>query len=738
MAGRSRESRWFVVTGGTVFTPMGNKYQKVCVFTAAESALDDRIRMGLIRVYGSDPFAEAGGENGSSTEQVPWWALGAPLKNLDDSCALSCLERHLRRRRNLVSTTSLTVPNENNNSSGLLGSNDSLLLVYETNPVLKFENQQDPLSKESFITYLEAWSEIVYVGYEVNTESIDLSSRSIAKQRPSVAAAAPRNEVSNSQPTPMPGVNGVARGARPSTRHPFKEQQAAQTVKKENPGQAAEVISLPSTEVIEAHEYYEEEINGPLARSENTGGGGGRDRDADGIAFESSYPRRSARIFILDSIPRKKQPAPQMLEIKKKKIKGPRHPPPPPAAGVKSTIRNDHTAGPSKPALEARQSKFFRTRPIPKKPVTVICGDAEGLWNPKNPLVITVTKIGAGDGCPEAIAAAAEFNENKKRSLVVPGHQFEKIGGRAHLKNWKQSVRVVPDPNCPDKTIRISLFALEIGFPFEKRLRGPTGPPFNGTGCDGVMLRTLKEVEECRMSLIKETLQKAGYSTHMAEKRLNSKRTFRGGHRPGHPGMFDWRLLLPGGIWVRSREGISRHPKTADMDENDVIFSEDEEGKGNPTRVKCRRTKHCICVQGHAGRCFAYHNFIKRLGINEEKKPSTANKRKKGRKDAADIDSQNEEDVYYSWEGVVDRQRGDRQERWLKRQGVWVTNSGGSGGGGGGEVRNNEEPDSGEDSSLWGESSEGYGGPLGFTSTEEEEYWIEGQEEPMLEDCDRP
>jgi len=219
----------------------------------------------------------------------------------------------------------------------------------------------------------------------------------------------------------------------------------------------------------------------------------------------------------------------------------------------------------------------------------------------------------------------------------------------------------------------------------------------------------------------------------MAEKRLNSKRTFQGRHRPGYPGMFDWRLLLPGGVWVRSRDGIIRHPKTADMDENDVIFTDDEEGKGENNRIKCRRGKHCIRVQGHAGQCNRQYDFIKKRRLSKEEKQSTMNKRKKNtQEDAAateDSHGQNEKYLNYSWEKMVDQQKGARQERWSKRQGLWVTN---------GEASDNERSDSGEDSSLVVEGSEGgYGGPLGFTSTEEEDYWGEGQEEPILEDCDR-
>jgi len=430
MARRSEDSRWFVVCGGVIFSPLGKKHQKVSVFTASESALDDRIRIGLYQIYGSDPFAEAGDDNSSSTEQLPMWALGAPLENLDDSTALSCLERHLRRRRNLISTTSLPEISRYSNNGGALQFKDSLLLTYETDPLLKFEDQQDPLSKESFITYLEAWTEIVYIASGVIPDYEDLSSRIIA-QRPSAAAAAaaaagPRNGVPAS--TPPPGIP-AAWAAGPSTRPPFGEQQAAPTVETEDSGQqSTEVISLLSTEVIEADEYYEEEISGPV--------GGG----ADDIAFDRSHPRRSNRIFVLESIPKKKAPAPPILEIKKKKKKKrkePRQLAPTPAARVNATNNNDNEAGPSKFPLDMRQSRAFQTRPMPKKPVPVICGDAEGMWNPQNPLVVSVTKVGHGNGSPEALAAVAELNKKKKRSLVVSANQFEKIGGRATSKSWK-------------------------------------------------------------------------------------------------------------------------------------------------------------------------------------------------------------------------------------------------------------------------------------------------------------
>jgi hypothetical protein len=388
MAGRSGDSRWFVVTGGTVFTPLGKKYRKVSVFTANESELDNRIRLGLLQVYGSDPFAEVDDEDGSS--HLPWWALGAPLKNLgkvlDDSTALSCLERHLQRRHNLVPTTSLI---ENSNSSaGSLASKDSLLLIYQTNPLLTFENQQDPLTKDSFLTYLEAWSEIVYAGYEVDIDPIDLSSRSVATQRPSAIIKVP---TSQQEPRPRPGS-----------------------------GQSTEAISLPATEIIEAREYCEEEICGPGA--DNPKNPNHADGDEDGITFDRSHPRRSTRIFVLESIPKKKEePGPPALEIKKKKKKK----------------EEKEKKKSSEPSLEVRQSNVFRTRPMPKKPVTVICGDAEGMWSPHNPLVITITKVGNGNGCPEAIAAAAEFSKKKKRNLVVTGNQFEKIGGKGPCKNWK-------------------------------------------------------------------------------------------------------------------------------------------------------------------------------------------------------------------------------------------------------------------------------------------------------------
>ena len=233
--------------------------------------------------------------------------------------------------------------------------------------------------------------------------------------------------------------------------------------------------------------------------------------------------------------------------------------------------------------------------------------------------------------------------------------------------------------------------------------------------------------------MIKDTLEKAGYSWYMAEKRVNSKRTFRGNHRPGHPGVFDWKLLLPGGVWVRSLDGIFRHPKTGGMDENDVLFSDDEEegGKGGTTRVKCHCTKHCIFVPGHAGKCTVHYNFKKRQGVYKEKKTSSMNKRKKNTDDAAGNDEshdQNLNHLYYSWENMVGRQKGDRKDRWLKRQGLRLTNSDG-------EVNINDEEE--PDTSLGNETSEGYGGLLGFTSTEEEDYWEEGQGEPMLEDCDK-
>jgi hypothetical protein len=75
------------------------------------------------------------------------------------------------------------------------------------------------------------------------------------------------------------------------------------------------------------------------------------------------------------------------------------------------------------------------------------------------------------------------------------------------------------------------------------------------------------------------TIAQFALESNMTEKKLSSKRTFHGTHRSEHPGMYDWHLLLPTGKWVRSLPGIINNPKTPEMDEDDVIFS-DEEGAG--------------------------------------------------------------------------------------------------------------------------------------------------------------
>ena len=102
----------------------------------------------------------------------------------------------------------------------------------------------------------------------------------------------------------------------------------------------------------------------------------------------------------------------------------------------------------------------------------------------------------------------------------------------------------VPVDNDPEKSISIAQFALEIGIPFENKPRNAGGSSLR-TRLDGngnYVPRTLEEIEETKLLSIKETLIKAGYSAGMAEKRLNSRRTFRGGHRPGQVGSYDWNL----------------------------------------------------------------------------------------------------------------------------------------------------------------------------------------------------
>jgi hypothetical protein len=420
MAARSGDSRWLLVIGGTVFSPLGKVYRKVCVFIADEDIIDESLRNGLRQIHGSDALAETCGAESSSTEQLPWWAVGAPLHNLDDATALGCLERHLQKGRNLLCT------NTNKNE----------ILVYETDPAVKFENQQNPLSKESFNKYLEAWSEIIFCLRDgIETEHVDLSTRLVGKERTSAAASTRQEVPSLSQPTPTLGLVGLAAGAAgsggPCTKHmPFGEQLAAQNAEKdasvEKSGEV--IVSLLPTEILEINDDCEEEIQGPTAQL--------NPNDDENGAFNREHPRRSHRILELDSIPKKKKPEQPPIEVKKRMKK---RRPLPPAAGIDTTIINDNEAGPSRPALDERQSRMYKTRDMPKKPVAVTCGDAEGLWDPKKPFVITVTKIGAGDGSPQAIAAAAELEKEKKRkgSLVVPCNRFEKIGGRGTSKQWK-------------------------------------------------------------------------------------------------------------------------------------------------------------------------------------------------------------------------------------------------------------------------------------------------------------
>jgi hypothetical protein len=272
------------------------------------------------------------------------------------------------------------------------------------------------------------------------------------------------------------------------------------------------------------------------------------------------------------------------------------------------------------------------------------------------------------------------------------------------------------------KNISISQFALEIGVPFDKKPRGGSAAfRFSGGSGGGgsTCPRTPAEVEESKLLSIKDALMKAGYSSSMADKRLKSKRTFRGGCRPGHPGIYDWSLLLPCGVWVRSRDAIARNPKTPEMDEDDVIFS-DEEGDDINSRAPCQRTKNCICVRGHAGQCAVHLNFKKREGRYTKQ---AIKKKKKAKVD--DVEGEQKEETYHSWEDVVNRQRGDRDKRWMKRQGLWVSN-----GDGNGEVDNNEDPGSGEDfSSLGDDSGEDYAGSLGFPSSSEEDFSIGEHEE---------
>ncbi len=274
----------------------------------------------------------------------------------------------------------------------------------------------------------------------------------------------------------------------------------------------------------------------------------------------------------------------------------------------------------------------------------------------------------------------------------------------------------IRDPKDP---ITIAQFALEIGIPFEKRLRGPSGFQFNFNEGGVRVPRTLREIEEYKLNAIKNALKSAGYSSSMAEKRLSSKRTFHGTHRSEHPGMYDWHLLLPTGKWVRSLPGIINNPKTPEMDEDDVIFS-DEEGAGT-TRAYCRRSRHCICVAGHAGPCCFGGRGKRVVG--------------KKRKEKAEVAGEDKV-KFQSLEEIAARQRGDRKERWLKRQGLW--SGGGDGGGGDGDGGGNEENyyDDDDDDSMGGDT-EDYAVSFGFTRSREldgtEEHQDDGGTSKILE-----
>ena len=161
------------------------------------------------------------------------------------------------------------------------------------------------------------------------------------------------------------------------------------------------------------------------------------------------------------------------------------------------------------------------------------------------------------------------------------------------------------------------------------------------------------------------------------------------------------------------------------MNEDDVIFSDEEAEETG--RAICQRAEHCVRVQGHSGRCSIHRDFARNRWNRKETRPSKKRqKNKEGNGGVSDNDDVGGRDVYYSWDEVVDRQRGARQERWLKRQGQWEDGDGD----GDGEDHSEQNPSDDDDG--------GYSVSLGFSSSKEDDFCIEEEEKDKAqeEDCD--
>jgi hypothetical protein len=183
--------------------------------------------------------------------------------------------------------------------------------------------------------------------------------------------------------------------------------------------------------------------------------------------------------------------------------------------------------------------------------------------------------------------------------------------GRNRL-NYDTTIVQVPNP-APNQPPTAATAATGL----EDREDGGAGPSQNPRV--RVRLSAKASIVRHKFKTIRDALIAAGYSEQMAAKRINSKRTFQGSFRPGSQ-MYDWSLLLPGGVLVRSISEISRTPKTPEIDEDDVIFSDEENNDDGDesNRARCFLTEHCIRVQDHVGEC-AVHPKYRKKGYKRKK-----------------------------------------------------------------------------------------------------------------------
>lgn len=385
--------RWLVAAGADERSTNGKLVHRTCVLPAAADGINNALKICMNKLMRHKSLPAS-----VNARDVAGWAFAAPLHSLTDSLALACFQRVLRSRGAFISSTHRNPQME----IVALVYND-----YSANSGARPSNADNAETTGSEINYshLSKWKEVLSLGHGVEVEIRDLLAEPAATEP--IAMTASR-------------MHAVDLTRNPSV---VAEELSSENVNADGIDLAEDSYLVSTVAITAAGEELEDDANtnnDEVNEAISQHAPHAQSTPAVAIKIEQTTPvknqapmgyvygpRRSLRVAILESIIKPEPVTPA---------------PPPPLPPRKRRASMENTFPQNKKSRFSKKPLFPSGKPAPKGPFEVVCGTATGLWDPKFPMEIQIKDASLPRG---------------KQMRVIPGYQFEKLGGKGGHKKWK-------------------------------------------------------------------------------------------------------------------------------------------------------------------------------------------------------------------------------------------------------------------------------------------------------------